>query len=119
MNRVLAFALVASIAHASAAFAGEGLLASGSRHVQQLAVTGPTAATPTAVARPEGTGVGVGRTSTPSFQAEGSTLSKSGMGKGKKAMIYIGLAVGFAASVWTIDHNVLDVTPSSLGTRKD
>ena len=41
------------------------------------------------------------------------------MGKGKKTLIYIGLAVGFAASVWTIDHKVLDVTPSSLGTRQD
>jgi hypothetical protein len=28
-------------------------------------------------------------------------------------------AVAFAATVWTIDHNVLDITPSSLGTRKD
>ena len=34
-------------------------------------------------------------------------------------MIYIGLAVGFAASAWVIDHHVLDVTPSSLGTRQD
>ena len=55
----------------------------------------------------------------PAFQAQGGTLSKSGMKKSTKMMIYLGLAVGFAASVWTIDHNVLDVTPSSLGTRKD
>ena len=52
-------------------------------------------------------------------QAEGGNLSKSGMKKSTKALIYIGIAVGFAASVWTIDHNVLDVTPSSLGTRQD
>jgi hypothetical protein len=41
------------------------------------------------------------------------------MGKAKKTLIYVGLAVGFAASVWAIDHHVLDVTPSSLGTRQD
>ena len=47
------------------------------------------------------------------------TVSRSGMSKTKKTLIYVGLAVGFAATVWTIDHNVLDITPSSLGTRKD
>jgi hypothetical protein len=119
MNRLLVFALVASIGNATAAFAGESILTSGARHVQEMSAADTASSTPTAATLPAGTIVSLGQKPTPSFQAEGSTLSKSGMGKGKKAMIYIGLAVGFAASVWTIDHNVLDVTPSSLGTRKD
>jgi hypothetical protein len=34
-------------------------------------------------------------------------------------MIYLAAGVGLAATAWTIDHKVVDVTPSSLGTRKD
>ena len=41
------------------------------------------------------------------------------MSRGKKALIYIGLGVGFAAGAYTIDHHVLNVTPSSLGKRLD
>ncbi len=119
MNRLLVFALVASIGNASVVFAGESILKSGARHVQQIAVADTVSASTTAATLPAGTAVTVGKKATPSLQAEGGNLSKSEMRKGKKAMIYIGLAVGFAASVWTIDHNVLDVTPSSLGTRKD
>jgi len=119
MNRLLVIALVASIGNASAAFAGESILISGARHAQQLAVADASASSTTTVATPAGATVAVGQKATPSFQAEGGTLSKSGMGKGKKTLIYVGLAVAFAATVWTIDHNVLDITPSSLGTRKD
>jgi hypothetical protein len=120
MNRFLALALVVSLGNASAVFAGESILTSGARHVQQLAaVESSAAATIARVPAPAGAVVTVGQKPTPSFQAEGGTISKSGMGKGKKTMIYVGLAVAFAATVWTIDHNVLDITPSSLGTRQD
>jgi hypothetical protein len=116
MNRLLVFALAASIGHVSTAFAGESLLTAGARHTRQLAVVesapGPTATAAPSAARST-------RNVAPSFQAEGGNLSKSGMGKGKKTLLYVGLAVAFAASVWTIDHHVLDVTPSSLGTRQD
>ncbi len=111
MKRFFAAALVLTLADASTAFAGESLLSAGARHVQQIAVTAPAPAaeaTPAQPARP-----------TAAYQGQGGTLSKSGMGKGKKALLYMGLAIGFAASVWTIDHHVLDVTPSSLGTRQD
>jgi hypothetical protein len=118
MNRLLVFTLVASIGNVPAAFAGESILASGARHAQQLAVSEPAAAVITP-ASPSGAAVTVGRKPSASFQEQGGNLSKSGMGKGKKALLFIGLAVGFAASVWAIDHNVLDVTPSSLGTRQD
>jgi hypothetical protein len=118
MNRLLVFALVATIGQTSAAFAGETILTSGTRHVQEIGVSASspmpsssdaTAAVPAAMVAPAAA----------AYQATGATLSKSGMSKSKKAIIYIGLAVGFAASAYTIDHHVLNVTPSSLGTRKD
>jgi len=118
MNRLLVFALVASISQASVAFAGESMLASGTRHVQELALSQaqPSASEPASVA----SAASVVKPAVLAYQApSGGNLSKSGMSKGKKAIIYIGLAVGFAASAWVIDHHVLDVTPSSLGTRQD
>ncbi|MGC4084366.1 MAG: hypothetical protein QM736_20200 [Vicinamibacterales bacterium] len=116
MKRMFAVALVATLAQASTAMAGESLLSAGTRHVQQIATTSePTpSGSPTATVLP-----GKATPASVAYQGQGSTLSKSGMGKSKKALLYIGLAVGFAASVWTIDHHVLDVTPSSLGTRQD
>ena len=119
MNRLLVFALVASIGQASVAFAGESVLASGTRHVQELAANQAPSASPEAVSVATAAS-SVLKPAATAYQApSGGNLSKSGMSKGKKAMIYIGLAVGFAASAWVIDHHVLDVTPSSLGTRQD
>ena len=111
MKRLLVMALVVTIGQASVAFAGDSILTSGTRHAQALAA-------PQASATPE-TAKNPAVPAAAAYQGGGSTLSKSGMSKGKKALIYIGLAAGFAASAWTIDHHVLDVTPSSLGTRKD
>ena len=119
MNRLLVFALLASISQASVAFAGESMLASGTRHVQELAVNQAPSSSPEAVSV-SGVGSSVVKPVVSAYQApSGGNLSKSGMSKGKKAMIYIGLAVGFAASAYVIDHHVLNVTPSSLGTRQD
>ena len=113
MKRFFAMALVVTLANASTALAGESLLSAGSRHVQQIAAT-TEAPAPSATQAPA-----KGAKPEAASQGQGGTLSKSGMGKGKKALLYMGLAIGFAASVWTIDHHVLDVTPSSLGTRQD
>jgi len=53
-------------------------------------------------------------------QGEGmATLSKSDKGKMSKALIYLSIGVGFAASAVAIDRRVSDVTPSHLGTRQD
>jgi hypothetical protein len=41
------------------------------------------------------------------------------MSKRTKIMIYLAAGVGLAGTAWAIDHKVLDVTPSSLGTRRD
>jgi len=119
MNRLLVFALVASIGNASAAFAGESILTSGARHAQQLAVADASAKSATPVATPAGATVTVGQKATPSFQAEGGTLSKSGMSKSKKLLIYAAIGAGFTASAFAIDRHDLNLTPSSLGTRKD
>lgn len=110
MKRLFAVALVVTMANAATAFAGESLVSAGTRHVQQLAVSDAAASAETTQK---------GTQPAAAYQAQGGTISKSGMGKGKKALLFIGLAAGFAASVWTIDHHVLDVTPSSLGTRGD
>lgn len=53
------------------------------------------------------------------FAAQQGTLSTSGMSKGKKVLLALVTGVGVAATVWAIDHSVLDNTPSSLGLRKD
>lgn len=112
MKRFCAIALLASLAPTSA-FAGEGLLASGARHVQQLAAV--PAETTTSVPAP----AVATQPAAAAYQAGGGTLSRSGMSKGKKALIYIGLAAVAVGGILTIDKNVLDVTPSSLGTRQD
>jgi len=123
MNRLLIFALVASCGSASSAVAGESLLATGARHVQQIAradSAGSAVAVPATSTIPAGVAVSIGTATAPAFQQTGpGTLSRSGMRKRTKWMIALGLGVGFAASAWTIDHKVLDVTPSSLGTRED
>jgi len=119
MKRLLVFALVATIANASAAFAGESILTSGARHAQQLAVADATSTAASTTPAPSGVVVPTPQKPSPSYSQEAGNLSKSGMSKSKKLMIYSAIAVGFVASVWAIDHHVLDVTPSSLGTRQD
>jgi cytoskeletal protein RodZ len=46
-----------------------------------------------------------------------ASLGSSGMSRGKKLMIGLGLAAAFGAIIWTIDHKVEDNTPSSRGLR--
>jgi hypothetical protein len=105
--------VVASFGSGSAAFAGETIMQSGSRIVQQAA--GPAD-------RPAKVENRVNTLTVPStgfLAQEQPVLSKSGMKKRTKAMIFLGFGVGFAASAYVIDHHVVNVTPSSLGTRKD
>jgi hypothetical protein len=126
MNRVFACALVAALGNASAAFAGDTLLASGTRQVIQLASAPAATATAGAATVKSATGaltpgVRTAQGATPSYQAEPGpgNLSKSGHSKATKVMIYSALGAGFALSAWAIDHHVLNLTPSSLGQRKD
>jgi hypothetical protein len=125
MRRLMVFVVVASFGSGSAAFAGETIMQSASRIVQQASepadrpATVENRASSIGASRPDGW---VNPLTAPSaaLLAQGQpVLSKSGMKKRTKAMIFLGLGVGFAASAYVIDHHVLNVTPSSLGTRKD
>jgi hypothetical protein len=120
MNRLLAFALVASLGNASAALAGESLLTSGTRHVQQITAADSTAASSTTTRSTAAPAVVLGQQAAPSFQeGQGGNLSKSSHSKGTKILMYTAIAVGFTLSAWEIDKHVLNITPSSLGQRKD
>jgi hypothetical protein len=74
---------------------------------------------------PAGTSIIVGKPvvgakkAAPSLQETPGNLTKSGMPTWRKAAILIGIGVGTALTFYAIDHNVVDVTPSSLGTRED
>lgn len=125
MKRLLVFVLVAAIGNVSVAFAEESLLKAGARHVQRLAVAESSVAEPSAAAAlPAGAITIAGKSTTgkkvaPSLQEQPGNLTKSGMSTWKKAAILIGIGVGTALTFYAIDQNVVDVTPSSLGTRQD
>ncbi len=121
-SRILVFTLMTSLGSGSLAFAGEGLLQSGSRIVQepgrsqgQMATsnTRPIFSNDALVNRidPARSGMLLGQ--------DQPVLEKSGMRKRTKLLIYVAAGVGFAVTAYTIDHHVLNVTPSTLGTRKD
>ena len=123
MNRLVACAVLAALGNASAVFAGESLLTSGARHVQEIAATpGASAGSESVNAIPAAAVAVGGQKAAPAYQAEPGgpgNLSKSGHSKATKVMIYSALGAGFALSAWAIDHHVLNLTPSTLGQRKD
>jgi hypothetical protein len=112
MTRILLLTLVAAMGWASTAAAGESLLVSGTRQVQQMTASHAAASSPAAVGA---------QTPSPSFQTDAGpgNLSKSSHSKMTKALIYTAIGAGFAISAWQIDKHVLNITPSSLGQRKD
>jgi hypothetical protein len=123
-SRLLVLTLIASVGSGSLAFAEEGLLESGSRIVQEAGRARSLSAaanTRTIVASQVATPVN--RLDPARSEArEGQdqpVLSKTGMRKRTKIMLYLAAGAGFAATAYTIDHKVLNVTPSTLGTRKD
>lgn len=124
MRRLLALTLIASLASASTVFAGESLVQSAARIVKEAAQTTDEAANKgsarSITASQSATWT---KRMTPSaealLQGQGPALAKSGLRKRTKVMIYTGAAIGFVSAAYAIDHNVLNVTPSSLGTRKD
>ena len=111
MRGVIGLALVLGLCNTSAAVAGETLLASASRLANEAArVQAASPARTTAVGPPR---------SALLFEQVPPTLGSSGMSKRKKAAIWLAAGLGFVATVYTIDHKVVDNTLSSLGTRKD
>ena len=121
----MVFVVVASFGSGSAGFAGETIMQSASRIVQQASEPADRPATvenrarSVGASRPDGWVNTLAAPSGALLAQEQPALSKSGMKKRTKAMIFLGLGVGFAASAYVIDHHVVNVTPSSLGTRKD
>lgn len=95
------------------AFAGDGIAVSGRRLVAEaVKAEGPAAS---AALRPE---AARGSTLAPErVQDQASGLTRSGMSRGKKLAIGVGLAVVFGAIVYAIDQGVEDNTPSSRGLR--
>lgn len=121
MSRFVALTVAMTLGISPVTFAGEGLMESASRAVSQQV---ENAATRPSATRRAVTNDSARRTSgwtAPMFAAQqgGQVLSKSGMRKRTKAMIYLAAGVGLASAAWAIDHQVLDVTPSSQGTRRD
>ena len=125
MHRLVALTLVVSLGSSSAASAGESLMQSASRIIKAAAREQSASSKPAAV---EGQTVSnapaawVGRTNVPTaavLQGGQPVVSKSGLRRRTKVLIYLAAGVGLAATAWAIDHHVVDVTPSSLGTRRD
>ena len=107
MSRVLVFGLIAALGHASVASAGETLLTSATRIVQDLARTTAPAAS-------------AGRADeSRSAQLTQPGIASTGLKKRTKIAIALGIAAGFAAVALTIDRSVENTTPSTLGTRQD
>lgn len=105
MKRLLVLALAFCVINTSTAFAGETLLQSATRHAREAGRTAAATAP--------------GQASVPVLAQQGPGLESSGMGKGMKWLIISAVAVGVAATMYTIDHKVEDNTPSSHGLRED
>ena len=112
MRRLLVFALMLSLCPASVALAGPGARDSESkswRGTQTLLQSGQRITRQDAKTRPA-----------PDVRPallEQTTLSQSGMSKGKKFLIGLGIAASFVGVALAIDGGVEDSTPSSLGQR--
>ena len=115
MSRLLVFALVASLGNASVAFAGETLLSSATRMVQDLAHTQSAPMSTVRANERRSTDLAIG---SHAAQTEPG-LASSGLKKRTKVAIALGVAVGFAAVAFAIDRRVENTTPSTLGTRQD
>lgn len=117
MKRLLVLALVGILGNSSLALAEETLLTAGARHVQQLSRTEAAVSRPPATMKPV---IRLGAPAAAAMQGSGpKTLQSSGIGKGAKWLIALGAAAAFVGTVYAIDQNVEDSTPSSLGTRRD
>ena len=109
VRRLVVLTLIGSLGGSSFAFAGESLLQSGLRIAGEAGreSAGKTEAR-LAPARAE------------ALQGQGEpAVVNSPMRKRTKILIYLAAGVGFGLAAYEIDHHVLNITPSTLGTRKD
>ena len=133
MSRLLVFALVFALAGETPALAAGTLLQSATR-VAQAAARAEASPSSAVVVNAWGAQT-KGRTAAAERNAETWTgtlsggrlqaeqtqpgIEAAGLRKRTKLLIGIGAALGFAAVAYTIDHHVVNNTPSTLGTRKD
>jgi hypothetical protein len=124
MRRLVVLTLMGSLASSSLAFAGESLLQSGLRiagEVGRVSIALPASDSRTVLT--DRAGRLVSRLTPERAEAldgQGApALATSPMRKRTKILIFVAAGVGFAVSAYAIDHKVLNITPSTLGTRKD
>ena len=124
MKRLVALSVIVMVGNASAAFAGEPLLASATWLTREI--TSSQAAASSKADRTAGKELGVtsfakaARVGEPVVLGQqGGAISTSGLSKRSKTLIIAGAAAAFVGIAYGIDHHVRDVTPSSLGTRQD
>jgi hypothetical protein len=123
-GRLVVLTLIGSLGSSSLAFAGESLLQSGLRIAGEAGRV--SVALPASDARralTDRTGRLASRL-TPvraeALEGQGApALATSPMRKRTKILIYVAAGVGFGVAAYAIDHHVLNITPSTLGTRKD
>ena len=123
MKRLLALGMIVTLGSASTVFGGEPLLVSATRlaravNTTPVAATSDRPATKTLGVTSFAKAAGV-RESALAQQGGGGAIATTGMKKRTKALIYASVAAAFVGVAYGIDHKVLDVTPSTLGTRDD
>ena len=124
MKRLFALGLIVTLGSASTVFAGEPLLVSATRLARETVATVTVSPKADRSAAKElgvtsfARAAGVGEPALAAQQG-GGAISTTGMKKRTKAFIYAGVAAAFVGVAYGIDHNVRDVTPSTLGTRQD
>jgi len=124
VRRLVVLTLIGSLGGSSFAFAGESLLQSGLRiagEVGRVSAALPASGSPTALADPAGKPVSrLAPARGEALQGQGEpAVVNSPMRKRTKILIYLATGVGFGLAAYEIDHHVLNITPSTLGTRKD
>jgi len=123
MSRLVALTVAIALGVSPLTYAGEGVMQSASRIVrQQVAANKAEVKTDSGLASRVDSPTIVTFQAQPRFaalQGGAPVLSKTGMRTRTKVMIYLAAGVGLGATAWAIDHKVLDVTPSTLGTRQD
>jgi hypothetical protein len=124
MRRLVVLTLMGSLGSGSLAFAGESLLQSGLRiagEVGRVSIVLPASGSRTVLT--DRAGRLVSRLTPVRAEVldgqEAPALATSPMRKRTKILIFVAAGVGFGVSAYAIDHKVLNITPSTLGTRKD
>jgi hypothetical protein len=123
-RRLVVLTLIGSLGSSSLAFAGEIQLQSGLRiagEVGRVSVTLPASDARTVLTDRAGR---LAFRLTPvraeALDGQGApALATSPMRKRTKILIYAAAGVGFGVAAYAIDRKVLNITPSTLGSRKD